>query len=60
MVLARCCENFPLACLFFEGLERFDPVLHFDCSSLLHKWDSSRPTSLTRFAVSRVFLYYFT
>ncbi len=30
---------------FSQGLGRFDPVLHFDCSSLLHKWDSSRPTS---------------
>lgn len=30
---------------FVKGLGRFDPVLHFDCSSLLHKWDSSRPNS---------------
>lgn len=58
MLFARCCENFPLAC-FFVGLERFDPVLHFDCSSLLHKWDSSRPTSPTRFVVSWVFFFFF-
>ncbi len=43
MLFARFSENFPLACS--QGLGRFDPVLHFDCSSLLHKWDSSRPTS---------------
>ncbi len=47
MLFARCSENFPLLVFFSfsQGLGRFDPVLHFDCSSLLPKWNSSRPTS---------------